>query len=276
MVAVDETHRAAATTMFNAVDPFPARYRIGISADYRRKDKKEFITEDLFGDVIFDVPRKQLIKSGHVLDVQVRVVLTDFEAPWYGMATDDAPELEVDTVRLTGEMAVDQARNELALSCVMDEVASGQVLVLSHRREHCMVLDRSIVGCGVPTGFLIGGLDYQQEFRKSVEAVERGTIRVGVGTFQAIGQGLDLPSVQVGVCCTPIASNKQVFGQVRGRFCRTSAGKTTARLYYLYDRHVFGWRHLRNLVSWNADVVVRDTSGQWIDAKQFLRDIDMT
>jgi superfamily II DNA or RNA helicase len=161
-------------------------------------------------------------------------------------------------------------RNELILAAVAEEAEEEQVLVLSHRREHCMVLDQRLVGLGVRTGFLIGGADYRVEFDRSVQGIEAGTIRVGVGTFQAIGQGLDLPSVSVGVCATPIAANRQVFNQVRGRFCRTSDGKETARLYYPWDRKVFGNKHLQNLVQWNANVVIRQ-EGQWMPAREYLR-----
>ena len=274
MVIVDETHRAAARTMFAAVDPFPARYRIGISADHRRKDGKVFLIEDLFGAVIDDVSRKDLIRTGHVLEVQIRVVPTDFDAPWYGMPSDERPELEVDTVRLNREIGEDFARNEVAISWVLDEHESGeQVLVFSHVRDHCLLLDQRLVQQRVRTGFLIGGEDYRVEFRKTVAGLEDGTIRVGVGTFQAVGQALDMPGVSVGVCATPIASNRQVFGQVRGRLCRTAAGKKTARLYYLWDERVFGLKHLRNIVQWNADVVVlRD--GAWVPGRQYLKEAD--
>ncbi len=270
MVIVDEVQRAAARTMFDAVDPFAARYRFGISADQRRKDKKEFLTQDLFGGVIEDIKRSDLIKSGHVLDVQVRVVPTDFSAPWYGMASEDEPDLELDTVRLTAEIADDVGRNELVLAAVMNEVEDEQVLVFSHRREHCLVIDRRLVMMGVRTGFLIGGEDYRQEFVKSVAGVEQGSIRVGVGTYQAVGQAIDLPGVSVGVAATPIAANRQVFNQVRGRLCRVAAGKKSARLYYLYDRHVFGRKHLENLVQWNADVVVQE-GGVWVPAREYLK-----
>ena len=279
MVIVDEVHRAAAATMYSAVDPFPARYRIGISADHRRKDRREFLTEDLFGKVVDDVSRKELIKSGHVLEVQIRVIPTDFEAPWYGMPTEKNGEGEqvetgmlVDTTRLNRELGEDFARNQLGLSIVIDEQAEGeQVLVFSHVREHCMVLDQSLVARHVRTGFLIGGEDYRREFRKTIAGLESGDVRVGVGTFQAVGQALDMPTVAVGVCMTPIASNRQFFNQVRGRFCRTSVGKTSARLYYLWDHKVFGRKHLANIVAWNADVVVQDSDGRWVEGRQYLK-----
>lgn len=284
MVLVDEVHRAAAKTMYQAIDPFPARYRVGISADHKRKDRKEFITEDLFGEVLDDVSRKELIKSGHVLEVQIRVVPTDFRADWYGMPVEKDAEGEqvetgkdVDMVRLHDAMQGDYARNELGLATVCMEAAEGeQVLVFSHRREHCLLLDQRLVSLGVRTGFLIGGDDYRVEFRRTVERIERGDARVGVGTFSAIGQAIDLPTVSVGVCMTPIGSNRQVFNQVRGRFCRTAVGKKGARLYYLWDRYVFGRKHLQNICAWNSDVLVLDEGRTrqdgmwWVPGREYL------
>ena len=271
VVIADEVQRSPSRTMASVVNQFPAKYRLGISASERRKDHKEFITYDLFGGIIHDVKRAELIKSGHVLDVQVRVVPTDFEADWYGMPTDEQPDVEVDFVRLTEQMQEDFARNELALSCVLEEARERQVLVLSHRREHCMMLDSKIAAFGIKTGFLIGGDDYGVEFRRTVDGLERGDVRVGVGTIQMIGQGLDLPGVGVGVCATPVAANKQVFMQMLGRFCRTRAGKSAACLYYLWDRHVFGAKHLRNIVLWNSNTVVRDDTGQFVNGRDYLR-----
>lgn len=82
-VILDESDRAAARTVSDVVDAFPAKYRIGVSADERRRDRKEFISYDVFGPVIADVKRDLLVKRNIVLDVDVRLVETQFEAPWY-------------------------------------------------------------------------------------------------------------------------------------------------------------------------------------------------
>jgi hypothetical protein len=67
-----------------------------------------------------------------------------------------------------------------------------------------------------------------------------------------------------------MASNKQLFGQARGRVCRTAPGKTDAVLYYLYDEKVYGTKHLENLCSWNKEVVVKD-GDKWVSGKSYLK-----
>lgn len=273
---MDEVHLAAAKSFFAAVDPMPARYRIGASADERRTDRKEFLIHDLFGDLLADITREELIESGHVLDVEVRVVPTAFAAPWYGLADEDAPgddeKKTINIVRLVKEMAEDPERNWQAIRIIRDEVAAGnQVLVMAHEREHCMRLGQIVAGMGTPTGYLLGGEESRPEFQRACEGLKSGAVRVGVGTYKAIGTGIDLPMVGVAVAVTPIAGNKQFFGQVRGRVCRTSTGKTGARLYVMLDELVYP-RHIRNLLAWNATVVARNDLGEWVPARQWVKE----
>jgi superfamily II DNA or RNA helicase len=257
VVIADEVQMFAAKTFQAAIDPFPAKYRVGFSADYTRKDRKEFLIHDLFGEVAADVKREDLIASGHVLDVEIRVVPTNFTAPWYGFGqTGDARE-DLNFDRLLNEMAANDDRNQIILDAVSHELADGeQVLVMSHRRDHCLRLAQMISarfggGCGT----LIGGADYAPQFDLTRNDIMSGAVRVAVGTYQAVGQGIDLPRVGAVVAATPIAGNRQFFGQVRGRVCRTAEGKTGARLWYPLDSLVYP-KHLANLRKWNSKVVV--------------------
>lgn len=269
----DEVHQAPAHTAYAAVDAMPARYRIGVSADVRRKDQKECLMHDLFGDVAVDVDRRELVASGHILDAEVRLVPTVFEAPWYGVRdeADAEDERHIDFMRLVKEIAADGTRNQEIVRIVRDEVVRGdQVLVLAHLREHCMLLGQMIGGMGTPTGYLLGGADSASEFERTCSGLKSGKIRVGVGTYKAIGTGIDLPRVAVAVAVTPILANRQFFGQVRGRVCRTAVGKTGARMFVMLDARVFP-RHAQNAASWNAQTVVRVESGEWEPARQWLR-----
>lgn len=271
-VICDEVQLFAAKTFFESVDPFPAKVRIGISADEKRKDRKEFLTYDLFGDVAHEIKRKTLEEQGHVLDVEIRVVPTTFRADWYGVPDegDENDEKEVDFNRLLDEITTHRTRNEMIAAIGLDEAALGeQVIILTHRRDHCRVLDQAFVADRVKSGYLIGGDDYEKEFDSTRAGIESGEIRVGIGTYLALGYGVDLPAVGIGIAATPIAANKQQFNQVRGRLCRTSAatGKKGARLYYLWDANVYP-RHLDNIMAWNQSVVVR-SNGKWIPAREY-------
>lgn len=274
MIIVDEAQKSAARTFMAVVEPFPARYRIGISADERRKDRKEYLTNGLFGGVAYEKKRKELEAEGFIVDVEIRVVPTDFEAPWYGLAddSDKEDERELDFKRLIDEMVGDEARNKLAMRFALGEAENDQqVIMLSHRREHCIELDREFVKHGIRSGFFIGGPENEKEFEKTRAGIRDKTVRVGIGTYGALGVGVNLPAVSVGVATTPIAGNRFNFNQVRGRLNRSSKGKNTSstRLYVLWDRHVYP-SHLKNMIAWNPTVKVY-SKGRWIEGRHYLK-----
>jgi superfamily II DNA or RNA helicase len=270
VVVVDEVHRAAASTFFDVVDAFPAKYRIGASADETRADGKEFLVYAVFGVVAHEVTRDELIDDGAVLDVECRVIPTDFRADWYVRQRDaGSPDFN----RLLDEMTADATRNALAVAVARDELATGeQVLVLTHRVEHAQRLRADIATDDVPCSLMLGGVEWASERATAIDAMRTGALRAAVGTIQSIGTGIDIPSVGRGVLATPIGSNRQLYQQIRGRLCRPSEGKT-AVLYLLWDRHVNGAAPLKRMTEWNRSVVVRDDAGRWVDGRAYLRTV---
>lgn len=263
----DEVQLAAASTYYDVVHAFPAKYRLGISADNRRKDGKEYLNLDLFGDVIFEVARNDLEDAGVVLDVEIVMVPTEFRADWYGTEYGQTPDFQ----RLNAEMMADESRNELAANIVRDHMQGERVFVMARLREHCQRLAAAVVARGQNAGFLIGGEDYRSEFAATKAGMQRGSCLVGVGTVQSIGTGIDFPDVGRAVVVTPIASNRQLLQQVRGRVCRTAKGKARAELWILWDRHCgFGRRHLQNVVQWNRRVSVMTPGGR-VAGADFLK-----
>jgi superfamily II DNA or RNA helicase len=171
-------------------------------------------------------------------------------------------------------MMTNAERNRVALGLARGEIEQGeQVVILSHRRDHCRRFDADLAAFGVTSGLLLGGAESEAEFARTLDGIMRGDVRAAAGTYQAIGQGLDLPSVAVGIAATPIANDaggRSFFGQVRGRLCRVAEGKIDARIYYLWDRALYGVRPIRNLCRWNNRVVVLE-GGQWIEGRTFVR-----
>src|SRR5216684_1722385 len=113
VVICDEVHFFSASSFISAVEPFHSKYRLGVSADVTRKDKKEFLIYDIFGDVVDRILPSDLIMGGHIHDVEARVIETDFEAPWYGISQNGAEEKEIDFPRLLDEMDDDENRERL-------------------------------------------------------------------------------------------------------------------------------------------------------------------
>lgn len=271
-VICDEVHLFAATTFLATVDRLPARYRIGISADERRRDRKEFLLYDAFGSVAHEVSQDELIQKSFVHDVAVRVIPTEFRADWYlDRDADEDEKKEVPSFnRLLEEMSTNTVRNQLALNaCVAEVKSNNQVLAFSHRREHCQLFASLSAAAGLVSGLLLGGDSDRNEFNRTIDRIKSGELRLAIGTLQASGTGIDLPTLNRGLVLTPIAQNRQFFGQVRGRLCRKAEGKENAVIYYLWDRHLFGEAHLRNLLRWNKQVTVLE-NGQWIEGRIYM------
>lgn len=270
LVAADEVHLFAASSFFAAIDPFFAKYRIGVSDDAKRKDKKEFLIYDLFGPEVCEVSDEELVAGGHVMPVEVMIVPTRFEAPWYGIPDDDDAEKRPDYGRLLSAMSEDAERNAIVENLARSERASGrQVLVFASERLHCRVLSAALADLGA--GHLIGGSDYGSEYDRTIAGLRNGKVGIAVGTYQACGTGTDLPSVEVGIAVTPVLANKSRFRQSRGRLCRKPVGKTVARLYVLWDPLVHGIRHLENALRWNGPGTFVWDGTEWVTAKAYLK-----
>ena len=274
----DEVQRAAANTFYPAVDGLHAKYRIGISADERRKDKKDFLIYDLFGKVAMEVDRRRLIDDGFILDTEVRLVKTEFEAPWYVKLPNAARQSEQVFNKLLAEMVKDKRRNELVVDLAAEQMKRGHVsLVFSHRVEHCFDIRARIVERDHRVGIIVGEPKYKQESSESLHQITTGQIVTAVGTVQSIGTGIDLPGADRGIATTPMHSNRQQAGQMRGRLCRVdrspNARKTDSILYVLWDRKVHGLVPLRNWLRINdGNVTIYDSkTGQTKPGREFLK-----
>lgn len=279
VVVADEVQRCPARTVMDVFNRLSARYRIGISASERRKDRKEFLTYDVFGKVAAEIEQDELIERGVVHDVEVRVVPTDFldeayaaRRESYAEAKAEGGEAETPDFReLLDHLEVDEQRNERGMRLALAEVAEGRsVIMLSHRRDHCRRFCQMAASAGVRSGLLLGGVEDASEFERCVRELRSGELKFAAGTIQAIGQGIDLPAVSRGIVMTPVAGNKFLWGQVRGRMCRRAEGKVDAAVYYLLDVPTVGLGHLANLCAWNARVVVLD--GTMADGRDWLRE----
>jgi superfamily II DNA or RNA helicase len=274
----DEVWRAAAATFYRAVDTSRARYRVGFSADERRKDRKEFLIYDVFGELLVDVPRKDLIAAGTILDTEVRLVPTEFDAPWY---RDLSPERRQDGQvfqRLVQEMSRDERRNRLIVDLALEELHAGcQVLAFAHRVEHCALLRADVNAVRPCGGVVVGdGQGFEDESARTLAGMRDGTCRFAAGTYGSIGAGVNLPAVSRGIACTPIHTNRGFFGQVRGRLCRVDragGAKADSVLYVPWDRLVHGLAPLRAMVRWNRAVNVLD-AGAWRPGRDVLRELE--
>ena len=281
-VLFDEIQGAPANTAYRILDSFPARYRIGVSADERRVDHKESLTYDLLGKAAADIPSAALLAEKVIMPVDLVAVPTDFRAEWKSaeasfLEDSRTGDLARDYKRLCDELVVDAARNDQIVDIVLREIRAGeQVLVLTTRVQHALTLRKQIVDAGFLCGLLVG--EYPKERPATEAGLLDGSLRVAVGTVKASGTGLNFPWLSVGVLALPIGKeNSYQLGQTKGRFCRAPAGKTSAKLYAMVDLAVFGTEVLRRLARWQrasgiGGMFVLDRSdGDLLSVEEFIR-----
>lgn len=245
-IIADEVQRFAAGTYQEVIDIFPAKYRIGISADETRRDGMEFLIYDMFGQVAEEIARTKLIDEGKIHDVIIRLIPTEYNYQIYNKLdgcwvdwVDCSSEMK-DFNRLLDDMCYDEDRNELAWQFMEPSVKlKHSLLVMTHRVEHAIWWDSFLRSKGVKCGLLLGGQEYKEEFRNTKRGLRDGTLQAGIGTIAKIGQALDIPRWDRGYILTPTAGNRQQFEQIIGRLRRRHEDKTEAICYYMWDHLVY-------------------------------------
>lgn len=271
-VICDEIQYFAAPTFQKVVAIYPARYRFGASADESRRDRKEFLIYDMFGQPAGEIERASLIDKGKILPVGIRMIPTNFEllyeieATGEHIAWQDLPSDKKNFHELLDEMGNDEERNDLIWQFMEPCLKAGHTLMVATARiAHARYWDKRIRDAGYTCGLMIGGTENAEEFQTTATSLRTRRIDAGVGTIQKIGVGHDIPAWNRGFVLTPLASNKQKFEQMLGRLRRTCDGKKDAELYYMWDNKIYS-HHKRQLARIYPGKVKVFVDGQFFKA----------
>lgn len=243
-IICDEVQRFAAPTFQKVVDIYPARFRIGASADETRNDGKEFLIYDVFGRVAGEVEKAALIDKGKIMPVTIRIATTGFDLRYQvgdnTISWRDLPSIEKDYNELLDAMTNNEDRNDYIWRFIEPCLADGRTIIVATQRvEHAKYWERRINKAGYRSGLMIGGTEYADEFETTKNGLAARRIHAGVGTIQKVATGQDIPALDRVFVLTPLAGNKQLFEQMTGRLRRTANGKDSAVLYYFWDEPLF-------------------------------------
>jgi len=229
-LVVDECHRTPSRTFTDAVTEFNTRYMLGLSATPFRRDGLSKLIFWHLGDVQHEMKKAELIRSGDVLDVEVRLRETDFK-PHFDPVTAYS--------KMLSELTVNDDRNRLIASDVAREAETGRgvCLVLSDRKKHCETLQAILKFRHKLSSELLTG-ELKNSDRQAVLArLNRGDVRVLIATGQLIGEGFDHKDLSTLFLATPIRFSGRLL-QYLGRILRPAAGKEKARVYDYIDGRV--------------------------------------
>ena len=137
---------------------------------------------------------------------------------------------DLDYVALMTVLVSDADRTEAvaaALAAVMREEPARNVLVLSHRRQHCVELARALQHKGLDCGVYVGGKGRAQAPAPDTQIL--------VATYSLVNEGFDRPKLDTLVLATPASDVVQACGRIL-RGSASPAGFTAPLILDVVDK----------------------------------------
>lgn len=227
-VVADEVQRFAARTCNEVITDLPAKYKIGLSANERRKDGKEFLIYDAFGQLLHAIPDSGI---GSRKKSRINLVPTKYE--------DDEYDLNKNYVALMNNMARDVKRNRIIIKRTLQKTKKKKlVLILVERKYQALYLWEHLKNENLKVRLLVGKTskaeireadDWEQSWKRKMskydddkaffQVKKLGTakkIDVIVAT-QKGDVGLNIKTIDHVIVTTPTGGNLERFNQQRGR-----------------------------------------------------------
>lgn len=224
-IIVDECHRTPSRVFTQAVDAFPAIYRLGLTATPWRRDGLSRAIFWHLGDVTGQIEKADLLEQGNLCPACVRWVETSF------ITALDASEYYS---KVLSGLTQDLDRNLLIAETVTRHNSTGISLILSDRRDHCETLaDILRHRHGIEAAVLTGQTPAKIR-EQIVRDLQSGNCRYLVATGQLIGEGFDLPGISTLSLATPLKFSGRLI-QYIGRALRPAPGKHEAVIIDFVD-----------------------------------------
>jgi superfamily II DNA or RNA helicase len=194
---VHNCHHTAAHSFSSIFYKVQTKYMIGLSATPDRKDGLTKVLYWFLGPQIVNIKRETDKPS-------IRFVETD---------TKDYIEHlnrigKINSPIMITELSKHKERNFLIVGLIKHYLTEKRkILVLSDRREHCEYLCRFLSSENVSAGVYLGGM-------KSQERSETIGTSVILGTYQASGEGFDVPELDTLILATPKSDVQQAVGRI--------------------------------------------------------------
>ena len=196
MVIVDECHHIPAKMFRNVITNFKPHYLYGLTATPERKNNDEKLIFFYLGDILHTIDRDFLNKKNSIQQIPdnvrnaPRIIIqeTDLYVPF---------KVIIDSFQILSKILIfDSNRNQLIMNDIVDNVKNGlRALVLTERKEHVEVLSYYLKR-ELEIITLTGDLKASQRKLK-IQQIESGNFQLIIATGQLIGEGTDIPNLDV-------------------------------------------------------------------------------
>jgi superfamily II DNA or RNA helicase len=220
-IIVDEGHHTPARTFNEVFSVFEARYRLLLSATFRRKDDKEKVWQWHVGGILHEHKNTRLSGQYVCYPTHTKVPL---KKRFYGL----------DTISMISYIVAHGARNNLIATEIDKAVSAGRkLLVISDRVAHLEMI-RYLSPKHVKDKSAL----YTSKYNKK----ENLAFPVIFSTFKMMEEGTDVPELDTLFIITP----KKDVEQVVGRIQRVYDNKKSLLVVYFLDDNP--WCHM----TWNS------------------------
>lgn len=227
-VIVDEAHKVVSATYQEVLSQVDATYLLALSATPYRRDGMTGLLFITLGDIVAEIQSRDLVDAGQIVNAEVQWVRTDFQTET--SASDNY-------TRVIDELIHDHARNDLICRVAAAHEPGKPSLILSDRKEHCYLLQsRLATNHAIASEVMVGGLPRSQ-VKASFDSIASGRSCFLIGTTQLLGEGFDLPALEVLYLTVPLRFRGRLVQNI-GRILRSSKGKQTAMIYDFVDHRV--------------------------------------
>ena len=195
MLQVDECHHTPAKSFSSLFYKIQTKYLLGLSATPDRKDGLSKVMYWFLGPQIITIKRETGKPS-------IKFIMNDttgYTEEYNCVGKTNSPVM---ITNLTKQIK----RNELIIETIKNYLkADRKILVLSDRREHCELLLRGLEG--ISAGVYLGGMN-------TISRETSVNCKVIIGTYQASGEGFDVPELDTLILATPKSDVEQAVGRI--------------------------------------------------------------
>lgn len=212
---IDECHRYGSHTTAYAIQDFPAKYFLGLTATPFRSDGLTKIIFAGIGPKIHKVNKTGLFESGAVLQPKIKKVETNFR---YTFTNDYSA--------MVSTLTKDENRNLLICSKIAENLKlfNETILVISDRKNHAKIIRETLQNSYKINSSLLLGSTNKKTREQSVEDIRAGKSKVMIATTSLIMEGFDLSDLTSLFITTPIKFSGRLI-QACGRILRPRKGK---------------------------------------------------
>lgn len=218
LIILDEVHHAPATTFFDVLGFFSAKYRYGLSATPGRRDGLEPMIYLAIGKTIATISKKEVEEIGATVPATVVSVKTGFN-----------PGVVNSWHEYLDSISSNANRNIKIIN--LAQQSQDAVLILTDRVSHADLLSEMLNRRQIDHVLAHGKIGKSE--RKDVMDRIRLT-KITVGTTSLLGEGLDVSMWVILIIASPIFSEIKLLQSI-GRITRSAPGKKKAIVYDLRD-----------------------------------------